>query len=104
MKKLVLMDWASNEVETPIDLDDLSEIKQIEIRVISGDEVAIVHWKDGKTSAYDSSNCRMIDFFDYKYILWCKGKFAIDKEIFLKRKNTYSVGGYMMEMKGDNND
>ncbi len=104
MKKLVLMDWANNEVETPIDLDDLSEIKQIEIRVITGDEVAIVRWKDGKTSAYDSSDCRMKDFFDYKYILWCKGKFAIDKDVFLTRANSYSVGKYMMRLKGENHD
>lgn len=104
MKKLVLMDWENKETETPIDLDDLSEIKQIEIRVISGDEVAIVRYKDGKTSTYDSSDCRMIGFFDYKYILWCKGKFVISKDAFLKRVNSYSVGNYMMELKGESND
>lgn len=100
MEKLVLMDWKTEETETPIDLDDLSEINQIEIRVITGDEVAIVRWKDGKSSVYDSSNCRNKDFFDYKYILWCKGKFAIDKDVFLTRANSYSVYKYMMRLKG----
>lgn len=99
MKQLVLMDLASNEVETPIDLDDLSEIKQIEIRVITGDEIAIVRWKDGKSSVYDSSKCHMKDFFDYKYILWCKGKFAINKDVFLTRANSYSVEKYMMRFR-----
>lgn len=90
------MDWEWRMVETPIDLDDLSEVAQIEIRVISGDEVAIVSYKNGKQEIYDASDERIEDRFDYKYILWYQDHFVIDKDTFLCRGNTYSVGDYML--------
>lgn len=94
MQKLELMDWKWRKIETPIDLDNLSEIGQIEIRVISGDEVAIVTYKSGKQEVYDSSNDRIQDILDYKYILWYQDHFVIDKDTFLWRSNTYSVANY----------
>lgn len=91
MRKLVLMDYANEKVEIPIDLDDLNEIKGIKIRVITGDEVAIVLWKNGQTKAYDSSNCRFESFFDGSYQLYSDGKFYVDLDAFDLRKDSYEM-------------
>lgn len=99
MRNLVLMDYANKKVETPIDLDDLNDIEEIEIRVITGDEIAIVLWKNGQTKAYDSSGCRFESFFDGSYQLYSCGEFIADLDAFESRKDSYemfrTLGGYL---------
>ena len=45
---LEIMDYKNKKVKTNIDLDKLDEIQRVEIRVITGDEICKVQYKNGK--------------------------------------------------------
>lgn len=49
-----------------IELPD-KEIQTIEVTVLSGDEVVEVTFKDGSVEEYDSSDSRLMDFYDGSY-------------------------------------
>lgn len=61
-----IYDHANNAVE--IDLQD-KPIKEIYVRVLSGDEVVTVTYKDGTQDEFDSSDCRMIAYYDGGYFV-----------------------------------
>lgn len=85
------MDYKNKKVKTNIDLDKLDEIQRIEIRVITGDEICKIQYKDGKEEFFDSSNSRLTDYYDYEYTLYdaLTNKNLIEK--FLKRKSSYDI-------------
>ena len=91
-KYLEIMDYKNNKVKTEIDLDKLDKIQKIEIKVITGDEICKVKYKNGKEEIFDSSNSRMNSFYDYEYTLYdaLTGKNLINK--FLERKDSYYMG------------
>ena len=91
MQKLVLLDFEDRQVETPVDLEDLENIKEIEIRVITGDEIAVVLYNSGYMKSYDSGRGRIEDFFDGSYMLYHCGVFVTDINKFLNRKNSYEI-------------
>lgn len=49
-----------------IDTGD-KEINFIHVTVLSGDEVITIHYSDGTIEDYDSSENRLIDYFDGSY-------------------------------------
>ena len=90
---LKIMDFDNALTETEIDLDNLEQLSIINVKVLSGDEVVTVYFKDGTTKIWDSSNCRIRDFFDDDYILYSEYKSKEENEKmlsgFLSRKNSY---------------
>lgn len=61
---MTVYDYASTPVE--IALPD-KEIVEIYISVISGDETGYVEFADRSKIRFDSSNCRMMSFYDGDY-------------------------------------
>lgn len=88
MKELILLDFDENETKTGIDLDDLSEVLRIDIRVISGDEMARITYKSGEVKTFDgTTEPRLMDFDDGDYCIYQAGGInRIGK--WLKRKDS----------------
>lgn len=61
-KRLILVDYKDNRKE--FDIPNFEEVLSIVIEVISGDEVANVLYKNGDIKTFDSSDDRIIDYFD----------------------------------------
>ena len=93
MKTLKIMDYDNNVVDTGLELD-LDKILRIDIEVLSGDEVATVTFTDGKKKTYDSSDCRIMDFYDGEYTIYSKseGINIIDK--WEKRESSYDCESF----------
>ena len=89
MKELMLFDFAGNKTKMGVDLADLSEILRIDIRVITGDEIAHIVYKNGGVRIFDGATVlRTEDLDDYEYCIYQAGvKNDIDE--WLKRKNSY---------------
>ena len=83
---LVLMDYAGRKVDTGIDLYDV-RLASICIEVVSGDEIATVMLSDGDVYRFDSSDDRIMSFYDGTYVLF--GKHHDNRERFLKREDSY---------------
>lgn len=67
---LELYDYKGNITNTEIDLDKLDDIFMITIKVVSGDEIAEVIYKNGTKEVFDSSDSRMWDFDDGEEIIY----------------------------------
>ena len=89
-KMLKLFDYDNHVIKTDVDLFD-PNIERITIKVITGDEIAIVDYFNGARSVYDSSDCRKYDFLDNEYVILDKedGIDIIDK--FIGRKDSYDI-------------
>ena len=89
MKELVLLDFDNNKTKTGVDLNNLDDVLRIDIRVISGDEMAHITYKNGKAIAFDgTTEPRVMDFDDGEYCIYQAGvKNDIDE--WLKRENSY---------------
>lgn len=90
MTPLKLFDWNNNYSETTIDIDNLSSVESITIRVITGDEIAYINYKDGSSKKFDSSKDRLIDYDDGSYTLYVDGQVNLIDE-FLNRKDSYDM-------------
>ena len=66
--EITLFDYDEN-VKT-FDIGELNDIRMINIMILSGDEVASAYYKDGSTARFDSSNVRMIDYYDGEYCIY----------------------------------
>lgn len=67
--KLILYQY--NEESTIFkDVGKLKDIKRIFISVISGDEVALIEYKDGTSRTFNSSTSRFLDFYDGGYTIY----------------------------------
>lgn len=64
-KRLVLVDWDGNEKE--FDIPDFENVLSITIKVLTGDEVAGVCYKNGDIKVFDSSDDRLTDYLDCLY-------------------------------------
>ena len=86
MKELILLDFDNNETKTGVDLNNLDDVLRIDIRVISGDEMAYITYKNGEVKTFDgTTEPRLQDFDDGEYCIYQIGvKNRIDK--WLKRK------------------
>lgn len=87
--KLKLLDYNSRPCE--VEIGDLNDIAKIDIKVISGDEIAVVVYKDYATRQFDSSSNRKMNFYDGEYEIYRFDKTdnLIDKDEFKNRINSY---------------
>lgn len=91
--KLEIMNYENERIS--IDVGDRENIATIYIRVISGDEVAEVTYKDYSKKIFDSAillhNYRSMDYNDYEYEIYNfqKEDNAIDNPQWLKRGTAY---------------
>lgn len=92
MRTLKIMDYDSKVVDTGLELN-LDKIERIDIRVLSGDEVATVTFTNGKRKKFDSSDCRMVDFHDADYTIYSKSE-GIN---LLDGRDSWKVGGNAYE-------
>lgn len=88
IKELILLDFDNNETKTGVDLNNLDDVLRIDIRVISGDEIARITYKNGEVKTFDgTTEPRYADFNDGEYCIYQIGvKNRIDK--WLKRKSS----------------
>lgn len=88
IKELILFDFDNNETKTGVDLNNLDDVLRIDIRVISGDEIARITYKNGEVKTFDgTTEPRLMDFDDGEYCIYHIGvKNRIDK--WLKRENS----------------
>lgn len=88
---LKLLDYKGRE--TLEDIGELDEIAAVVIRVITGDEIATIIYKDGLISRIDSSRDRMADYFDDEYVVYVNGvskeENLLFNEEFIKRTDSY---------------
>ena len=75
------------------ELGDLNSIAVITIRVVTGDEIAEVIYKDYTTDEFDSSYDRCSDYYDGEYEVYRFDKPAEDQLLFnekwKERTNSY---------------
>ena len=68
LKELILFDFDNNETKTGVDLNNLDDVLRIDIRVISGDEIARITYKNGEVKTfYGTTEPRYADFDDGEY-------------------------------------
>ena len=88
-KKLILINSFDEKVKSNIDISNLDDILRIDIKVISGDEVAEVTYKNGDKKIFDSdTHWRMMDYQDEDYCIYQAGKINHIEE-WEKRKDSY---------------
>ena len=66
--KLTIMDYKSRKKE--IDIGEIDDILAIHIKILTGDEIAVVINKNGDIDMYDSSHDRMVDYYDGEYTIY----------------------------------
>ena len=64
-KTIVIRDY--EDKPTHIEIDDFENAVAIFCKILSGDEVITVVFKDGSTKEFDSSNDRIMGFYDGEY-------------------------------------
>jgi hypothetical protein len=84
-----LLDFGGNEVV--VDVGDIETIKEMDITIMSGDEILTVYYKDGTEKEFDSCNYRIWDFYDGLYTLYSEdeGVNLLDDEKFVNRFTSY---------------
>ena len=91
MRVLYLYDYKNEIIYTPIDLDNLEDINELTITVVSGDEILDILYTDNESDQVDSCPTRQLSFFDGTYILYSKRK-GIDRlGEFMSRKDSYTM-------------
>lgn len=70
-----------------VDIGELEEIKELDVDVITGDEILTVWYTDGTIARFDSSRTRMLAFFDGCYVVennqieeWANFKFDSERQ------------------------
>ena len=66
-KRIVLVDFQSERKEFKI--KNFENVVTIEIKILSGDEVAKIIYKDGSIITFDSSGDRFMNYYDDDYHL-----------------------------------
>jgi len=91
---ITLMDYADRKVTH--DIGDIENIGTIDIEVITGDEIAVVTYKDGTIKRFDSSDSRIYDFYDNEYEIYNAetGVNYLNSDEFLKRESSYDYDPY----------
>lgn len=84
--EITIMDY--NSKRWTIELGPIEDIAVAFIKVLSGDEVLTVVKKDGTYEEYDSSSCRMINYFDDEYTVIRNGEFLMGPS-WLNRTDSY---------------
>ena len=84
-----LLNYAGNAVE--VDVGDIETIGAMRIRIVTGDEILTVVYKDYTTKEFDSCNDRLNNWRDGKYDIYnaATGLNLFNDEAFMKRKSSY---------------
>ena len=88
-KTLKIIDYNGELTDTGVDLDKLDDILRIDIDIVTGDEIATVIYKNGERERYDSSNCRLQDFYDWGYCLYGAEENRLEE--FERRTSSYDM-------------
>ena len=91
---LSLLAYNNARYDTGVDITKkgLEKLQSIQIKVLSGNEIATVKYKDGRTETYDSSivgGKRSSDEFDDEYILYRDGDDESSVLMWLFRSDSY---------------
>ena len=88
--KIKILDYSGKASYVDVDID---KVARMTIRVITGDEILNVIYKDYSVEEFDSSNSREADFNDFEYEIY---DFRNDKDdnllldkMFLNRTSSY---------------
>ena len=92
MKKIMLnlFDYDNNVTHTGVNLCD-PNIVRVTIKVITGDEVALVDYSNGARAVHDSSDCRNFDFSDAEYVILDREKGIDLIDEFRGRSDSYDI-------------
>ena len=87
--KLKLLDYDKKPHE--FEIGNLEDIASIDIDVITGDEIAIIEYKDGSSVTHDTANDRFMDYFDDSYTVYNEeeGINLLMDEKWINRKSSY---------------
>ena len=85
--EIVLFDYEATK--KTFDIGELKDVSKIEIIILSGDETAEVYYKDSAMAWFDSSDDRVIDYYDDIYTVYdiADGTNIIDA--WMKREDSY---------------
>lgn len=72
-KKVRIFDYKDTPME--ITIEDFENVKEFVFEIISGDGILTVVYNDNREKRFDSSNGRIMDFYDG---LWCISPKDID--------------------------
>ena len=72
-KKVRIFDYKDTPME--ITIEDFENVKEFVFEIISGDGILTVVYNDNREKRFDSSNCRIMGFYDG---LWCISPKDID--------------------------
>lgn len=84
-----LLDYEGKEVN--VDVGDIETIAKMSIKVMTGDEILTVVYKDYTVKEFDSSDCRFSDYFDDLYPVYdaFTGLNRFNDETFINRTKSY---------------
>jgi hypothetical protein len=84
-----LLTWNSKAIE--VDVGDIETIGAMRMRVVSGDEILTVIYKDYTISEFDSSSDRCMNFYDGEYDVYNAetGLNLFNKDVFMNRRRSY---------------
>jgi len=87
--RIKLLDYSNKKIT--VDIGKKENVATIDITVMSGDEIANVTYKDYSRAIFDSSNDRIMDYFDDSYRVYDfqKTDNLIDNPKWLQRKSSY---------------
>lgn len=58
-----------NDTKKAVTINSFEDVEKITVSIQSGDEILTVYYKDLSTVDFDSSDCRLMNFFDGEYEL-----------------------------------
>ena len=93
-KKVYIRDYDCRKKE--IIIPDFEDVVELEVMVISGDEILAVLYKNGRIKKFDSSDDRFVSYYDGSYIV------PLDKvdEFSAMDCDSYSVFEYFADLEG----
>ena len=90
---ITLYDYAGEK--TKHDIGNIEDIYFAEIRILSGDEVLSIMYKDGSTKICDSSHDRFDSHYEYSYNVYMPNVRNLFKDPkWLQRKDSYDYERY----------
>ena len=87
-RKIVLRDFENNLVYYTI--ANFEDVREIQINVISGDEVATIFYENGERALFDSSYSRMDNHDHDEFLIYSKPQKKDCIEGFNVRRTSYS--------------
>lgn len=90
MRELKIMDYDGNLKATGVDMDD-THIEKITVKILSGDEIAIVTMKNNEEKIFDASEDRHMDFYDGSFVLLDKTKNIDRRTEWEERTESYDM-------------